>query len=378
MKILGRITTLAVTLLLFTLPSPLHSPVHSQTRRAAPVAPTVDRHKEAKQQARKIVAELVAQQNIPGLSVAVAVDDEIVWSEGFGFADLENRVEVRPSTRFRVGSVSKLLTAAAVARLYEQGSLDLDAPVQRYVPTFPKKEQEITTRQLAGHLAGIRHYSRDEFIITQRYNSVNESLKIFQDSPLLHLPGTKYSYSTYGYTLISAVVEGASSQDFLSYIQEQVFRPLRMESTVADDNKRIIPNRTRFYSRDAGGQWVNSPYTDNSNRWAAGGFLSTADDLAHFASAHLKGDFLKAETRALMFTSQRTNDGKETGVGLGWRIGKDSEGRRILHHGGESIGGRAFVLVYPDQKVVVVMLANLTFARFAEKEASSLATPFIR
>jgi serine beta-lactamase-like protein LACTB, mitochondrial len=378
MKKLGGIMAFVVTLLLSTPPSSFQRLVYSQTRPAARIVPTADRHKEAKQLARKMVADLVAQQNIPGLSVAVAVDGEVVWSEGFGFADLENRVDVRPPTRFRIGSVSKLLTAAALARLQEQGRLDLDAPVQRYVPAFPKKEQEITTRQLAGHLAGIRHYSREEYINTQRSNSVSESLKIFQDSQLLHPPGTKYFYSTYGYTLISAVIEGASGQDFLAYIQDQVFRPLKMESTVADDNQRIIPNRTRFYSRDESRQWVNGPYTDNSNRWAAGGFLSTAEDLAHFASAHLKGGFLKTETLALMFTSQKTSDGKETGVGLGWRIGKDGEGRRILHHGGESVGGRAFVLVYPDQKVVVAILANLTFARFAEKEASSLATLFMR
>ena len=364
--------TASLSLLIWVLASP--SPVDSQTRLPA----TTDPHNEAQQQAKKIIADLVAAQKIPGMSVAVAIDDSLVLSEQIGLADFENSVPVRPTTRFRIGSVSKLLTAAAVARLYEQGRIDLDAPIQRYVPAFPKKEQEMTTRQLAGHLAGIRHYSRDEFINLQRYGNVSESLKVFQDSPLLHPPGTKYSYSTYGYTLISAVVEGASSQDFLSYIQEQVFRPLKMESTVADDNQRVIPNRARFYSRDENGQWLNGPYTDNSNRWAAGGFLSTAEDLAHFASAHLKNGYLKPETRTLMFTSQKTSDGKETGVGLGWRIGKDEAGRRILHHGGESIGGRAFMLVYPDQKVVVVMLGNLTFARFGEKEALSLGRLFIR
>lgn len=371
-----RLSAFALTLLL--LPLLLHSLGFSQTRQATTAIPALPLQEGAKQQARKFAAELMAQQNIPGLSVAVAIDDQIVWSEGFGFADLENRVEARPTTRFRTGSVSKLLTAAAVARLYEQGRIDLDAPVQRYVPAFPKKEQEISVRQLAGHLAGIRHYSRDEFINTQRYNGVSESLKVFQDSPLLHPPGTKYLYSSYGYTLISAAVEGASNQAFLNYMQDQVFRPLKMESTIADDNQQIIASRTRFYSRNDNGQWVNATYTDNSNRWAAGGFISTAEDLARFASAHLKDGFLKPETRTLMFTSQKINDGKETGVGIGWRMGKDTEGRRILHHGGESMGGRAFLLMYPEQKIVVVMLANLTFARFGEKEASSLAALFMR
>ena len=373
-----KVTASAVALLLFTLFVPVPGDLHSQTQLTAPIKPTADRYTEARQQARQLVAEFVAQDRIPGLSVAVAVQGQVVWSQGFGFADLENRLEVHPLTRFRIGSVSKLLTAAAVARLTDQGRLDLDAPVQRYVPAFPKKGYEITTRQLAGHLAGIRHYAQDEYINLQRYDSVSESLKVFQDSPLLHPPGTKYSYSTYGYTLIGATIEGASGQDFLSFLQAQVFLPLKMESTVADDNRRLVPNRTRFYSLESNGQWVNAPYTDNSNRWAGGGFLSTAEDLAHFASAQLTDGFLRTETRALMFTAQRTSDGKETGVGLGWRIGTDGEGRRILHHGGESIGGRAFVLAYPDRGIVVVMLANLTMARFSEKEAASVAALFVR
>ncbi|HEY2975796.1 MAG TPA: serine hydrolase [Pyrinomonadaceae bacterium] len=330
------------------------------------------------EQGRKLAAELIKRESLPGLSIAVAVDGKTVWSEGFGFADLDKKVLASPKTRFRIGSLSKLLTAAALARAYEKGLIDLDAPVQRYVPTFPKKEQEITIRQLAGHLSGIRQYSRDEYINRRSYSTVLKSLNVFQDSPLLFPPGTKYGYSSYGYDLLGAAIEGATKQNFLSYVQQQVFRPLKMKSTIADSAQKEVPNRTRFYSRDSTGQIVAAPETDLSDRLPAGGFLSTVEDLARFGSALLKDGFLKSETRNLMFTSQRTADGKETGVGLAWRISKDEKGRRILHHGGDSVGARAFMLIYPEQKIVVVMLSNLTFARFAEQDASKFAERFMR
>jgi CubicO group peptidase (beta-lactamase class C family) len=317
------------------------------------------------------------QQGIPGLAVAVVVNDKIVWSEGFGFADLENKIAVSPNTRFRIGSLSKLLTAAALGRAYDQGKIQLDVPVQRYVPSFPRKEQEITIRQLAGHLSGIRQYSRDEFINRQHYDKVTDSLRIFEDSPLLFPPGTKYAYSSYGYDLLGAAIEGAVKQDFMSYLERQLFRPLKMKSTMADQGQKPVPNRTQFYSRDSTGKVVDAPFTDLSDRLPAGGLLSTADDLARFGAALMKDGLLKKETRALMFTSQRASDGKETGVGLGWRIGKDEKGRCILLHGGDSIGARAFLLVYPEQRVVVAMLSNLTFARFAEPDAIKLAALFM-
>ncbi len=334
------------------------------------------KYKKSVEQGRKLVAELMTKETIPGFSIAVMKDGKLLWSEGFGFADLETRLPVSPKTRFRIGSVSKLLTATAVAKLYEQGLLDLDAPIQKYLPNFPKKEFEITSRQLVEHLAGIRHYKRDEFINRQRYETVSESLKIFQDDALLHQPETKYLYSSRGYVLLSAVIEGAAKQDFLSFMQEKVFTPLKMPNTFPDDNKKLVENRTRFYAKTSDNKWNNETFTDNSDRWAAGGFVSTAEDLAIFGSESLKDGFLKAETSALIFTSQKTKDGKETGVGFAWRIGKDSKGRTIYHHGGESVGGRAFLIVYPESKIVIAMMCNLTFARFAEADAEKISELF--
>ncbi len=336
------------------------------------------KHKKSIAEARRMVGELMSKQWIPGLSIAVSVNDKIVWSEGFGFADLENTAPASPQTRFRIGSISKLLTATAAAKLYEQGLLDLDAPVQNYVSDFPKKDYEITSRELLGHLSGIRHYRRDEYINRQHYDKVSDSLKIFQSDPLLSAPNVKYLYSSYGYVLLSAVIEGASKKDYLDYMQENVFNPLALKNTAADDSRRIIEHRTRFYSRSSDGQISNETFADTSDKLAAGGFLSTAEDLVSFASKISQENFFKPETRSLIFTSQKTTDGKETGVGFGWRIGKDSKGRAIYYHGGDAVGGRAILIFYPDSKVAVAIACNLTFAKISEVEAANFADLFIK
>src|SRR5213075_3113667 len=162
----------------------------------------------ARARAHAIACEKLAP-NIPGFALAVAVDGRIVWSEAFGYANLATKRPTTPTTQFRIGSVSKPLTADAVAQLYEAGKLDLDAPVQRYVPTFPDKGAPITTRLLGGHLAGIRHYQGDEFTLNKPFPNVTAGLSIFQNDSLVAPPGTRFSYSTYGFNLVSAVVEGA-------------------------------------------------------------------------------------------------------------------------------------------------------------------------
>ena len=376
-----QISTLAVILLLAL--SCFPEPANAQARKSR-TALLLTPSSKAVVQARQYVRALMEKYHLPGFSAAVAVDGKIVWSEAFGEADLESHVPVRTTTKFRLGSVSKLLTAAAVARLYEDGRLDLDAPVQRYIPYFPQKQYPITPRQLAGHMAGIRHYrDSDPFYSGKYYKNVREGLEIFQNDPLLFEPETKYEYSSYGYNLLSAVVEGASGQDFLSYMNDHVFAPLQMNHTVADRNDLIVEGRTRFYYfGEKDGQFHNAPYVDNSYKWASGGFLTTAEDLARFGSAHLKPGFFKSATLNLLLTPQRLKSGKEAGtnsfsVGFGWRIAKDAKSNRIFHHGGAIEGGRAFLFINEKSKVVVALLAN-NVGNFAETEAGEIASMFIK
>ena len=349
-------------------------------RKRAPFPGTGPLDAAAIMKARALVAELVSSQEIPGLSIAVARRGTVVWSEGFGLADAESGVPVTPLTRFRAGSVSKVLTAAGVARLVEEGKLDLDAPVQRYVPGFPKKPWPITTRQLAAHTAGIRHYTEaDQARIkgAPHFSSVREGLALFQDDPLLFQPGTSYSYSSYGWSLVSAVVEGASGQEFLGFMNARVFEPLGLRSIVPDHVDVIVPGRTRFYAREAPGRPLeHAPYVDESYVWAAGGFLATAEDLVRFGSAHLQPGFFKQNTLDLLFRGESLIPQSKTSVGIGWRIGTDAQGRRILHHAGASVGGRAALLVFPDSGVVVAILSNV-LAGFGDGDAQRIGSLFI-
>lgn len=312
--------------------------------------------------ARVVLDSVMTAHSIPGLSVAVGRGSRVLWSEGFGFADLTHGVPVNPLTKFRVGSVSKPMTAAALGVLLEADRLDLDAPVQRYVPSFPEKRWPITTRQLAGHLAGVRHYRGMENLSAVRYGTVLSGLAIFQADSLLHEPGTAYVYSSYGWNLISAVVEGAAGEPFLAYMDRVVFGPLGMRHTVAGHTDSIIPHRTRFYVKRDRGPVLNAPYVDNSYKWAGGGFLSTPEDLLRFAAAHLNADFLSAATLEVLFASQRLRNGDETGYGIGWRSSTNRRGERLVSHTGGSVGGRTVLTVNRDTGVIVAMTANLSSA----------------
>ena len=335
-------------------------------------------YRAAIRQATHYLDSLRGQQHIPGLAITVAVGGAVVWQEGFGLADLENPTPVSSTSLFRVGSLSKSLTSVALAQLVEQGKLDLDAPIQRYVPGFPPKPYPVTLRQLAGHLGGIRHYKGNESPMRTHYASVTQSLSIFQDDSLLFEPGTRYSYSSYGWNLLSAAIETASGQPFTTYMAQHVFGPLHLAHTRPDFSDSLLPGRTGYY------QWsrrrkviVVAPWEDVSYKWAGGGFLSTSADLATLGQALLSGRLLRPETTRLLFTSQRTRDGQETGYGLGWRTGRDAHGRRIVHHGGTASGGRAFLLLYPDQNVVLGITTNLTNPDFAEVEMGKIVDLFI-
>ncbi len=326
--------------------------------------------------ARMLIDSLMAAESIPGLSVAVGRAAEVLWSEGFGYSDLTHGVAVTPETRFRVGSVSKPITAAALGVLLERGALDLDAPVQDYVPSFPAKRFPVTTRQLAGHLGGIRHYAGMENFSAVSYPDVLSGLVIFEDDPLINEPGTEFSYSSYAWNLISAVVESASGEEFLAFMDREVFGALGMTETLADMNRPIVPHRTRFYVRDAEGQVVNAPYVDNSYKWAGGGFISTPEDLLTFANGHREPGYLQAETLDVLFASQTTRDGTETGYGVGWRSSTNAHGERIVSHGGGSVGGRTMLTMNRDNGLIVAMVANLSSAPMTAELAGRIEELF--
>jgi serine beta-lactamase-like protein LACTB, mitochondrial len=312
----------------------------------------------------KASSDFLAATSAPGIATAVVLDGQLIWSSGFGLADLENNVPATPATLFRLGSISKPITAAAAMQLAERGKLDLDAPVQKYCPAFPEKQAPITTRQLLGHLGGIRHYNPDgkgdiPEDSARHFATMQESLTLFASDPLVAPPGTKFNYSTYGYTVIGCVIEGASAQKFTDYVRENVFRPAAMDHTQADDSFAVIPHRSRWYHKDANAAVQNAGVLDSSYKIPGGGFIASADDMARFAIAMLGDRLLNRKSRDAMWTAQKTADGKFTAYGLGWGIGQQKHHLALIGHTGSQQGASTCLTLAPERQAAVVVLSNM-------------------
>lgn len=323
------------------------------------------KYEDAIKISRILIDSLMKSGKIPGIDVAVYIDGETIWSEGFGYADLEHQVPViAGQTRFRIGSVSKPLSVAALGKLMDQGKIFLDTPVHVYVPSFPVKAFPVTLRQIGGHIGGIRHYRDNEFLSNKKYDTVTEGLEIFKDDSLLFKPGTAYSYSSYGFNLLSAAIEGVSGEPFLNYMRREVFDVLKMTSTSPDKNDSIISDRTSFYTVNEG-KIVNAPCVDNSYKWAGGGFISTTTDLIKFGEAHFSEGFLSTETLEEVTTSQVLLNGDTTGYGIGWRI-RFNDGEKIISHTGGSVGGITHFTIYTEKKAIIVLLSNSSNTRYGD------------
>lgn len=312
----------------------------------------------AVEKASAVIRAEMANRKIPGLTVAVGLAGEVRWSQGFGLADLENEVPARPETVYRLGSISKPFTAVAALQLWERGRLDLDAPVQRYVPYFPEKPWPVTCRQLLGHLGGIRHYKGDEINSTRLYRNLREGLTIFQDDPLVHEPGTKYLYTTYGYNLLGAAVEGAARRPFLDVLREEIFRRAGLQATRDDSVHALIPHRAQGYRRTASGVLLNSNLADTSYKIPGGGLCGTAGDMVRFGMAVLDDRLLKPATREMMWTRGRLKDGTETNYGLGWALARRN-GMAEAAHGGGQQRIATYLYLLPERRLAVALMCNL-------------------
>ncbi len=319
---------------------------------------------EKQQQLETAISRFMAAHSVPGLSVAVVEDGQYEWSAGFGMADLENSVPATSQTLYRLASISKPITATAALLLWQEGKLDLDAPVQKYCPRFPQKEAPITTRELLGHLSGIRFYksfSQDdpEYGNPRHFaDTIQSGFDFFKNDPLLAKPGAEFHYSTQGFTVVGCAIEGASGQSYVDFVRDNILRPAGMTHTVVDDSFAIIPFRARFYSKDQSGSIRNADFLDASYKIPGGGWLASVVDVANFEVAMLQDRLLQRSTRDLMWTPLRPADGKPDTYALGWDTGNDL-GIPDIHHEGRQQGTNTFLLMVPERHVGVVVLMNL-------------------
>ncbi|MCC6587822.1 MAG: beta-lactamase family protein [Bryobacterales bacterium] len=311
------------------------------------------------QDIEKFIASEMSRYNVPGISAALAVGGELVSSNGFGFADVENNVPAKGLTVYRTASIAKVMTAVAVMQLAEAGKIDLDAPVQRYVPAFPVKPWPVTVRHLLCHQSGIRHYrNQQEIDSTRHFTDIPATLKAFANDGLIGEPGTLVRYSTYAYVLLGAVIEAASSMRYMQYLRDKIFAPAGMERTRQDHHYSLVPNRAHGYSLSAGGQLQNSALADTSNKVSGGGLLSTAEDLVRFALAFRRGALLRQAYVDMMLLPARLKDGRKTNFGLGWKL-TSVDGRKAIWHDGGQQGVSTMLLMLPHEGIVVSLMCNL-------------------
>jgi CubicO group peptidase (beta-lactamase class C family) len=349
------------------------TPLHTDPR-DVPSATQPDpapRWAEAVEQGRRIVRTGLTEQNLPGLSVAVGIGGDLVWAEGFGWADLDSRVPVSPQLRFRIGTASIALTSAAVGLLLEEGRLRLDEEIQAYVPEFPDKPWPVTLRQLMGHLSGVRNDGGDEGpLLSERCERPVDALPHFAERPLLFEPGTRYHYSSYGWIVVSAAVEAAADEPFLTFMRTRIFEPLGMNDTMPDSATGPVMNRvTPYFPRFAADPRYGLHLMreiEHSCYAGSSAFLSTPSDLVRFGLAIGSGALLRPATVQLLQTSQRLASGDETGYGLGWDIetvALAGHQTRAAGHDGDVLGGPvASLMTFPDRGIVVAVTSNISYA----------------
>jgi CubicO group peptidase (beta-lactamase class C family) len=310
------------------------------------------------EQVDAFISAWMAQHKAPALSVAIVTDNQLRWTNGYGLADVENAVPAKADTAYRLASISKSLTATAVMQLVEKGKLDLDAPIQKYCAAFPQKQWPITARQLLTHFAGVRHNKPGELVSTKHYNSLTEALDSFKDEPLLYEPGTRYFYSTPGYTVLGCAIEGASGMAYLDYVRENIFKPAGMTRTQSDNVYTLIANRARGYRKTQAGELENAPLHDTSIKIPAGGLVSTVEDLARFAIAVMNGTLVKQATLEQMWIHPKARDGKESNYGFGW-LTAEQDGQKRVFNDGSQAGTRTYLFLIPGERFAIALMTNL-------------------
>jgi CubicO group peptidase (beta-lactamase class C family) len=318
--------------------------------------------------------------NAPGISAAVAIDGKLVWAGAAGWADIEHSVPVSIDTQFRVGSTSKAITATGLARMMDKQLIDIETSIGEFHQTLPNKRWiNIKVKHLTSHMSGLPHYKQfdDKFglykslALNTHYSNVNDALTLFDETRLMFEPGSQFSYTSYGTVLLSAVMQEAGNQPFLTLMQEQVFTPLQLEQTGAESNFTIQGNLAKFYWNNEGKSSAVRVWrdVDLSHRLAGGGFVSTSSDLVRLGSAYFDNNFISPNTRQVMWQPQRLTDGKvnRQNYAIGWRVHQLTMGDRTvdyMHHGGVSRGAQSFLVIIPEYKLSLALNINAKTEEF--------------
>jgi len=324
-------------------------------------------------QIEQLVQQEMEDGPIPGVSVAVEHDGQLLMARGFGFADLEHDVPVGPETVFRIGSVTKQFTALAILQLVEQGKIALDDEITRFLPDYPVQGHTVTIHHLLTHTSGIASYTGlgEKFWKVSRLDlSHQELLDLFANEPFDFAPGEKWSYSNSGYYLLGMIIEAVSGESYADYVHNHIFEPLGMVDTMYCDPVAIVPHRARGYATKDG-EVVNAEPLSMTSPGAAGALCSTPLDLLTWQRALDDNTLISAASRKQMLTEAKLNDGSGTGYAYGLGIGELDGHLKVAHGGG--INGFAVAFdTFPDDHLVVVAFSNIGTTR-SDRIADNIA-----
>ena len=308
-----------------------------------------------------VQAEMQRQQ-IPGLALLVAREGKIVRAQGYGLANIELQVPVKPETVFQSGSSGKQFTATAVMMLVEEGKIRLDDPVTNYLQDAPESWKQVSIRELLSHTAGFTDYP-EKFDFRKDY-SETELLRIIYGIPLAYRPGTKWSYANLGYATLGIVIHRVTGTFYGDFLQQRIFHPLGMSTARIISEADIIPNRAAGY-RLVNGTFKNQDWVAPTvNTTADGSLYFSILDLAKWDAALYTEKVLKRSTLEQMWTPAKVSNGTPNSghYGFGWSIGS-TDGHRVIEHGGAWQGFKTHISRYIDDKLTVVVLTNLDAAR---------------
>jgi CubicO group peptidase (beta-lactamase class C family) len=301
------------------------------------------------------IHDYLTNKNFQG-TVLIAKEGKILFSQGFGLANVEHQVSNTPQTVCRIGSITKQFTAVAILQLQERGLLSVNDPISKFFPKLPQGDK-ITIHHLLTHTSGIPSITEfPNLSRIQRHPSTpTQVMSYFQDLPLEFDPGTECKYSDSGYIILGAIVEAVSGRSYEEYIKENFFKPLNMNSTYFDHNQTIIPQRASGYGVDKQGALVNAEFIEMSFPHGAGSLASTVEDLYRWDRALKEGKLLSSGSNRLLFTVHAVSIKNEISYGYGFFIDAD---KGTIGHTGSIEGFRAALYRYPDDDLTVIVLAN--------------------
>lgn len=333
--------------------------------------PDISHLDSVRNKADELLAKEFKTINVPSLSASIGMGDSVIWSNSIGYSDLESNLLVDTATTYRIGSVSKTIASVGLGLLFQDRTLNPNSTVGEHVTYVSGDLANLTVKELASHTSGIRNYGMCfclpiwEYYNNDQFNTTEKSVSVFADDKLLFTPGQDFRYSSYNYTLLSAVMEGASKTGYIEYIQSRVLEPLKLQHTIPDNALDPVPNTAIFYDNEEG-YFKKSYPVNNSNKWAGGGYLSTPTDLVKFGNGILNYKLVNSTTTELLFNPVELKSGEVNvqNYALGWRTDLSKkvfdDGREVVvvHHGGTAVGSTAILMLLPEYNVSIALAMN--------------------